>query len=197
MSNQPPLALAWQCSDAVTSDRAIASTRQKPRRWRVRDRSACSLPVSTASSRSYVWSPNHSRARAGGQGQSARPPRLRQSRRLGALGFRWMETLKSGARTTVRPFRALAWAQAAHHSGQRKVRLSSSWQACRPCNAPRHEAQAAARAAPLGQRTFVAQANRLADGVGPSQSSRPPRGGRGDSPSRPSRTRNAYVVQLR
>jgi hypothetical protein len=39
----------WHCSDAVTRRRALASTRQKSGRWRVRDRVACSLPVSTAS----------------------------------------------------------------------------------------------------------------------------------------------------
>jgi hypothetical protein len=41
---------------AVTPSReaGIAFTRQKSGRWRVRDRSACSLPVSTASSRDYV-----------------------------------------------------------------------------------------------------------------------------------------------
>jgi hypothetical protein len=51
-----------QCSVrgiTVTPSRGagIAFTRQKSGRWRVRDRSACSLPVSTASSRDYVWSP--------------------------------------------------------------------------------------------------------------------------------------------
>jgi len=39
----------WHSSDAVTRGPAIASTLQKSERWRVRDPSACLLPVSTAS----------------------------------------------------------------------------------------------------------------------------------------------------
>ena len=54
---------SWHCSDAVTRDRAIAFTRQTSGRWRVRDRSACWLPVSTASSRDYHWSPKRKQAR--------------------------------------------------------------------------------------------------------------------------------------
>jgi hypothetical protein len=42
-NSQPPLALAWHCSDAVTRRRAIAFTRQTSRRWRLRDRFVCSL----------------------------------------------------------------------------------------------------------------------------------------------------------
>jgi hypothetical protein len=57
----PGGAVARRCcsrgSDAATSRRVIAFMRQKSARWRVRDRSACSLPVSAASSRDYVWSP--------------------------------------------------------------------------------------------------------------------------------------------
>jgi hypothetical protein len=51
---------SWHCSDAVTRGRAIAFTRRGSGRSRVRGRSACSLPVSTASSRDYVWSPKRS-----------------------------------------------------------------------------------------------------------------------------------------
>jgi hypothetical protein len=54
--------LPWHCSDAVTRGRAIAFTRQTSGRSRVRARSACSLPVSTASSRDHVWSPKQSEA---------------------------------------------------------------------------------------------------------------------------------------
>jgi hypothetical protein len=51
------LAQSWHSSDAVTRRRTIAFTRQRSGRWSVRDGSACSLRVSTASSRDYVWSP--------------------------------------------------------------------------------------------------------------------------------------------
>ncbi len=54
---------SWHCNDAATRGRAIAFTRQKSGRRRVRDRSACSLTVSTTSSRDYVWSPKRSLAR--------------------------------------------------------------------------------------------------------------------------------------
>jgi len=37
----------------------VAFMWQRSGRWRVRDRFACSLPVSTASSRDYGWSPMH------------------------------------------------------------------------------------------------------------------------------------------
>jgi len=52
------------CGIAVTRDErpAIPFTRQKSGRRRVRDRSACSLPVSIASSRDYVRSPKRSSA---------------------------------------------------------------------------------------------------------------------------------------
>ena len=45
---------------AATRGRAIAITRQKRGRWRVRARSACQPPVSTASSRDDVRSPTRS-----------------------------------------------------------------------------------------------------------------------------------------
>jgi len=47
----PRCSLHRHCNNAVTRRRAIAFTRQKSRRWRVRARFACSLPASTASSR--------------------------------------------------------------------------------------------------------------------------------------------------
>jgi len=59
------------CSDAVTRRRAIAFTRLKSGRWRVRDRSACWLRVSVASSRDYVWSPKRSSASEGADRESA------------------------------------------------------------------------------------------------------------------------------
>ena len=43
--------LSWRSSGVVKSGRAIAFTRPTSGRWRVLDRSACSPPVSTASSR--------------------------------------------------------------------------------------------------------------------------------------------------
>ena len=63
----------WHSSDAVTSRRAIASMKQQSERGRVQDRSACSLPVSTASSRDYVWSPKRKPWRAGVDVQSDHP----------------------------------------------------------------------------------------------------------------------------
>ena len=55
--------LPWHCSNAATSRRVIAFMRQNSARWPVRDRFACSLPVSTAASRDYVWSPKRKPAR--------------------------------------------------------------------------------------------------------------------------------------
>ena len=51
----------WHCSDAATRRRAIALTWQMSGRWGVRNRSACSLTVSTASFQGHVRSPKHSR----------------------------------------------------------------------------------------------------------------------------------------
>jgi hypothetical protein len=46
--------------------------RQKSGRWRVQDRSACSPPVSTASSRDYVWSPKLKPAGSASENKSTR-----------------------------------------------------------------------------------------------------------------------------
>jgi hypothetical protein len=54
---------ARHSSDAARRRRAIAFTRQKSGRWRVRGRFACSLPVGPASSRDYVSSPERKQAR--------------------------------------------------------------------------------------------------------------------------------------
>jgi hypothetical protein len=63
---------AWHCSDAVWRGRAIAFTRQKPWRPRVRDRPACSLRVSAASCRHYACAPSRPPAPARRSGQSDR-----------------------------------------------------------------------------------------------------------------------------
>ena len=47
----------------------------------VRDRSACSLPVSTASSRDYVWSPKQSPDGGSAEYERDRPARRRLPRR--------------------------------------------------------------------------------------------------------------------
>jgi hypothetical protein len=55
--------IVGHCSGAIARGRALAFTRAKSGRRRVRDRSACSLAVSTETSREYVWSPKRKDAR--------------------------------------------------------------------------------------------------------------------------------------
>ena len=69
----------WHCTDAVTSGRAIAFTRQTSGRWWVRARSASRYRLAPASSRDYVWSPS---AIAAGKGRS----RAKRSSARDALG---------------------------------------------------------------------------------------------------------------
>ena len=76
--------LAWHCSNAVTRGRAIAFAGPDSGRRRVRDRSACSLPVGTASPRDYAWSPMRLSASSQAQDKSdhsADQMRLRGLRR--------------------------------------------------------------------------------------------------------------------
>jgi len=65
----------WNSSDAVTRRRAIRIDEAESGRWRVQDRSACSLPASTASSRDYVWSPKQRREPSRPERKSTRADR--------------------------------------------------------------------------------------------------------------------------
>ena len=111
---------AWRTSRAV-------SGRPDARSDRAGDRARRSLspasPARRPQTHGIEMSPNHSRARAGGQGQSARPPRFRESRRLGAFWLSVYGDLK--VRCVRRSALAGLWLgpRLAHHPGWRKVRL--------------------------------------------------------------------------